>query len=72
MGSLRQDVRFALRWFMELSPLVRDGAPLFEAFARSLPEPLSPVLMRGRSVARALRAKAGLDEAFVSSLEEHA
>jgi uncharacterized ferritin-like protein (DUF455 family) len=65
-------VRFAVRWFLELSPLVREGVPLFEAFARSLPQPLSPMLMRGKSIAKSMRTRAGLDDAFLASLERWA
>lgn len=64
-------VRFALHWFKELSPRVRDGAQLFDAFKASLPEPLSPILMRGRSIHRAMRKRAGLDESFLSALEAY-
>lgn len=62
-------VRFAVRWFRELSPLVRSGASLFDAFTRSLPAPLSPIVMRHRPLARAERTLAGLDEAFLDALE---
>lgn len=64
-------VRFALRWFKELSPHLREGATLFDAFRESLPEPLSPILMRGRSIHRASRARAGLDAEFVAALEAY-
>lgn len=62
-------VRFAMTWFMELSPRIRAGEPLFEAFRASLPEPLSPVLMRGPAVELAPRRRAGQDEAFLESLQ---
>lgn len=62
-------VRFAMTWFMELSPRVRAGEPFFEAFRASLPEPLSPVLMRGPNVERGPRRRAGQDEAFLESLQ---
>ncbi|NUP08078.1 MAG: DUF455 family protein [Polyangiaceae bacterium] len=61
-------VRFALTWFLELSPLVRDGVPLFDAFASSLPAPLSPMLMRGKAICRPMRARAGLTDDFVERL----
>lgn len=62
-------VRFALHWFTELSRDLKDGLTLFEAFSRALPEPLSPLLMRGKSINRAMRKRAGLDDAFLKSLE---
>lgn len=62
-------VKFALRWFVELNPDVRAGMPLFEAFTRALPEPLSPMLMAGTPLARDARKKAGLDDAFMAELE---
>jgi uncharacterized ferritin-like protein (DUF455 family) len=62
-------VRFALRWFEKTSPRVARGAPTFEAWRASLPEPLSPWVMHGRPVARALRARAGFAPTFVDALE---
>lgn len=61
-------VRFALTWFRELSPEMARGASLFEAFQASLPPPLSPLVMKGKVLARELRARAGLDEAFLEGL----
>ena len=58
-------VRFALRWFREFE----GGAPSFEAFTRALPPPLSPILFRGRPIARERRRAAGLDAAFIDALE---
>lgn len=62
-------VRFALTWFRELSPLVRAGVPLFEAFVESLPEPLSPVVMKGPTLAHEPRRRAGLPPEFIAALE---
>jgi uncharacterized ferritin-like protein (DUF455 family) len=62
-------VRFALRWFRELSPLVARGVPLFEAWRRSLPEPLSPTVMRFVPTSRVDRKRAGLDDDFIDALE---
>src|SRR6185312_5788174 len=57
-------VRFGVRWFEEL------GAPLaFDAWRRALPEPLSPLLMRGTPIARDARRKAGQPERFIDELE---
>jgi len=62
-------VRFALRWFRELSPLVAEGVPLFEAWRQSLPEPLSPTVMRFVPTCREDRRRSGLDDAFIDALE---
>jgi hypothetical protein len=62
-------VRFALRWFVRLSPRVRAGEPLFDAWRASLPPPLTPILMRGSPIARELRTLAGQGGPFVEALE---
>jgi uncharacterized ferritin-like protein (DUF455 family) len=62
-------VRFALRWFRELSPGPLEGEALFEAFRLALPAPLSPLVMRGRPLAREARGDAGLDVAYLDALE---
>lgn len=62
-------VRFALRWFVRLSPRVGAGEPLFDAWRASLPEPLSPILMRGNPLAHDLRTRAGQGGAFLEALE---
>lgn len=59
-------VRFAVRWFRELS-----GPLTFERWVASLPPPLTPIVMRGRPIARAARLRAGLDDAFVDALERY-
>lgn len=61
-------VRFALTWFVRLSPRIARGEPLFDAWRASLPAPLSPILMRGAPPARALRERAGLDDGFIDAL----
>ncbi len=61
-------VRFALTWFRELSPELKAGASLFEAFRLSLPPPLSPLLMRGHPIDVGARRRAGLDAAFLEAL----
>jgi uncharacterized ferritin-like protein (DUF455 family) len=56
-------VRFGVVWFE------RFVAPLtFEAWARALPRPLSPLLMKGKEVAREARLGAGQPAAFVDEL----
>ncbi len=64
-------VRLAVTWFTRLSPLVQAGEPLFDAWRRSLPPPLSPLLMRGDPLAVGLRDRAGLDARFVGSLASY-
>jgi len=56
-------VRFAWRWFENF------GGGGFDAWAQSLPAPLSPLLMRGKPLHRAARRRAGLDEAFLDQLD---
>lgn len=57
-------VRFGARWFAELS-----GPFDFERWRKALPEPLSPILMRGRPIQRAARLRAGQTEQFIDELE---
>ncbi len=60
-------VRFALHWFERFT-----GAPLaFEAWRAKLPAPLSPIVARGRPLAREARLRAGLDAAFVDALDAY-
>ena len=59
-------VRFATRWFEAWT-----GAVDFTAWARELPKPLSPLLMRGKTVDRELRQRAGMSEQFISELERY-
>jgi uncharacterized ferritin-like protein (DUF455 family) len=57
-------VAFAAHWFR----VFEDGLS-FERWRCALPAPLSPMLMRGKPLARAARAAAGLDAAFMDALE---
>ncbi len=59
-------VRFAVRWFEELS-----GPLTFERWLASLPPPLTPIVMRGRPLAREARSRAGLAGAFVDALDAY-
>jgi uncharacterized ferritin-like protein (DUF455 family) len=52
-------VRFGVQWF---------GALTFDAWRRALPEPLSPMLMRGTPIHREARLRAGQSERFVDEL----
>ena len=60
----RAHVAFAARWFE------RFAGPLdFEAWVASLPAPLSPLVLRGKELAREARLAGGLSAAFVDALE---
>lgn len=59
-------VRFALKWFTRFT-----GRDDFDSWKKHLPEPLSPILMRGRPLNRADRLRSGLSESFVDSLERY-
>ena len=56
--------RFGAKWFAEL----RGGLD-FDDWKRALPEPLTPLLMRGKPLARAARTKAGQPDAFLDALD---
>lgn len=61
-------VRFAARWFRRLDPV--GAASLdFDAWAARLVPPLTPALLRGRPLARELRARAGLGPEFLDRLD---
>jgi uncharacterized ferritin-like protein (DUF455 family) len=57
-------VRFGVRWFTHFT-----GGLEFSEWARSLPAPLSPLLMRGSPLQRATRKRAGQTDAFLDELE---
>jgi len=57
-------VAFGVHWFRELG-----GELSFDNWQRTLPAPLSPMVMRGRPLQRTARARAGLDPAFLDELE---
>lgn len=56
-------VRFALRWFKRFTG--RDG---FDDWVATLPPPLSPLVMRGATLAVEARSRAGLSPAFLDGL----
>jgi uncharacterized ferritin-like protein (DUF455 family) len=60
----RSHVAFAAHWFRQLA-----GALDFARWCAALPPPLSPMVMRGRPLAREARSAAGLDDAFLDALE---
>ncbi|QQR89623.1 MAG: DUF455 family protein [Myxococcales bacterium] len=58
-------VRFAVHWFCAF------GAELnFKEWSKHLPAPLSPMVMKGRPLNRAARAKASLGQDFCDELEQ--
>jgi uncharacterized ferritin-like protein (DUF455 family) len=59
-------VRFAVRWFNEWST-----AHDFDAWRAALPLPLSPLLMRGKTINRQLRQKAGMSLDFIDALANY-
>ncbi len=67
LETVREDeighVAFAAHWFRELS-----GGLEFSAWTRSLPPPLSPLLMRGHVLNTRDRGRAGLDPRFLEEL----
>ncbi len=57
-------VRFAVTWFHHF------GGPLeFDRWVAELPEPLSPMVMRGRPLHEKRRSAAGLSAAFIRALD---
>jgi uncharacterized ferritin-like protein (DUF455 family) len=57
-------VRFGARWFAEFA-----GELDFDRWRDALPEPLSPMLMRGRPLDREARARAGFPGSFLDRLD---
>jgi uncharacterized ferritin-like protein (DUF455 family) len=57
-------VRFGVRWFERFT-----GSLDFEAWRRALPEPLTPLLMRGSPLRRDARRRAGQPDGFLDELE---
>ncbi len=57
-------VRFGVRWFEQFT-----GGLDFDAWTKALPEPLTPLLMRGRPLRRDARRRAGQTERFLDELE---
>ncbi len=56
-------VRFATRWFQRWT-----GGDDFDAWIDALPKPLSPLLMRGKTINRSARLKAGMSPGFIDRL----
>jgi uncharacterized ferritin-like protein (DUF455 family) len=60
----RAHVAFAAHWFREFA-----GELDFARWCAALPAPLSPMVMRGRPLAREARLAAGLDASFLDELD---
>jgi len=58
-------VMFATRWFARFT----GGEARFDIWSKNLPEPLSPLVMRGTPLNRKARIEAGASETFVDDLE---
>lgn len=58
-------VAFAAHWFRQFT-----GELSFERWVTALPEPLSPMVMRGDPIDREARAQAGMDTTFLDALEQ--
>jgi uncharacterized ferritin-like protein (DUF455 family) len=58
-------VRFAVRWFKRFTQGVE-----FENWRNYLPQPLSPMVMRGTPQNKSARLRAGYPEAFLTELEQ--
>ena len=56
-------VRFAMRWFRRWT-----GKDDFDTWQQSLPKPLSPLLLRGKTINRAARRRAEMTESFITDL----
>lgn len=59
-------VRFATRWFAELS-----GTLDFDSWVRALPPPLTPLLFRGRPIDREARIAAGWPSVMIDALARY-
>ena len=59
-----EHVRFSKRWFQEFA-----GEATFDAWRGCLPEPLSPVLMKGPVMDHAARRRAGYEDEFLEELQ---
>jgi uncharacterized ferritin-like protein (DUF455 family) len=57
-------VAFGRHWFEQLA-----GGLTFEGWKAQLPQPLSPLLMRGAQLNRSARRAAGMPESFLDALE---
>ncbi len=59
-------VRFAVRYFKEF-----NGSVQFEDWVKALPPPLSPWMMKGKTLNRPPRLKAEMPPEFLNALEEY-
>jgi uncharacterized ferritin-like protein (DUF455 family) len=61
-------VKFGVKWFQHWQ-LAAGRTATFSDWCRELPEPLSPLMMRGTPLNRIAREKAGMDGTFLAELE---
>lgn len=61
-------VRFAANWFARWTGGCEPEHADFALWQQHLPQPLSPLLMRGKAINASARARAGLSNEFVSAL----
>jgi uncharacterized ferritin-like protein (DUF455 family) len=59
-------VGFATRWFKHWT-----GGCRFDEWLESIPEPISPLLLRGRTLDEAARLRAGMTEEFIRALGDY-
>lgn len=57
-------VRFATRWFRQWT-----GTTDFDTWRSHLPPPLTPLLLRGKTINREGRLRAGMDDQFIERLQ---
>lgn len=62
-------VRFAAQWFALWTHGDRNASPDFDRWRQELPPPLTPAVLRGKPLDRDRRARAGLSEDFLDSLD---
>lgn len=58
-------VRFALRWLQHFA-----GNADYETWRALIPPPMTPLVLRGKTLQRAARRSAGMSDAFLDALEQ--
>jgi uncharacterized ferritin-like protein (DUF455 family) len=58
-----EHVRFGVQWFEEWT-----GGQDFDVWSAHLPPPLSPMLMKGKTIDLSARMRAGQSESFIDAL----
>jgi uncharacterized ferritin-like protein (DUF455 family) len=59
-------VAFATRWFKHWT-----GGCRFDEWLESIPEPITPLLLRGRTIDEAARMRAGMTPEFIAALRDY-